>query len=141
MRKTLAIALLGLLGTGACAIHEPRTVFRSGVIIHDRGISVPLPPPSLLDAPKQDVEVEGQVIGDEAVPDGTIVHVVDSIGGGETQAVLESAATHFVTEIFVDLQDNCLELWLETPDGATSQPASFHTVIGDDETITVVQGC
>ena len=141
MRKSLAIALLGLLGVSACAFHEPRTVFRSGVFIGERGISVPLPPPSLLVAPQQEVEVEGQVTGDDPVPTGTIAHVVDNVGGAEGTATLSSGATGFVTELFVDLQNNCLEVWLETPDGATTQPAMFHTVLGDDDTIIVLAGC
>lgn len=140
MRQTIAIALMGLLG--ACAVHQPRTVFRAGVFIDERGISVPLPPPSLTDAPKQDVEVEGQVTGDEAIPEGTVVHVVDNVGGSESKAVLEPGASRFVADLFVDLQDNCLEVWLETPDGrASAEPALFHTAITDDDEIAVAPGC
>jgi hypothetical protein len=143
MHTSIAIALMGLLGASvACAVHEPKPVFRAGVIIGERGISVPLPPPSLVDAPTQEVEVEGEVIGDEAVPEGTVVHLLESVGGEEATVELTSGAKQFVAGLRLDLTDNCLELWLETPDGRMSdEPARFHAVITEEDDVAAEQGC
>jgi hypothetical protein len=143
MNRSIAIVLLGVLGASvACNVHEPRPAFRAGILIGDRGISVPLPPPSLHDAPKQEVEIEGEIVGDDSVPAGTVVHVLEHVGGQEASTELVDDSNEFVAGLFVDLTDNCFELWLETPDGRSSdQPAFFRAVITLDDEIAVEQGC
>lgn len=143
MRKPIATTLLLMLlgATAACAVHEPRPAFRARVFIGDRGISVPLPPPSLTDAPQQDVEVDGQLMGEAEIVEGTTVHVVDNVEGGRASVVVEANATGFTAELFVDLQDNCLELWVEAPDGRESDRALFHTEVTPDDDIVVFEGC
>lgn len=134
-------ALVALTVTAACAVHEPVPVFRSGVFVSDRGISVPLPPPSLTAMPKQDVDVEGTVLGEDEVRAGTIVHVVDNRGDGTVEAELGDSERDFTVSLTIDVSDSCLEIWLETPDGSESMRSLFSTRIVDDQTVEVIEGC
>ncbi|HET6582216.1 MAG TPA: hypothetical protein VFG69_02190 [Nannocystaceae bacterium] len=141
----------------ACARHEAGAAFRRTVFIGDRGISVPLPPPSLIDAPKQEVDVHADALGDDPVLAGTVAHVEDAMGEGVDQLELAADAQQFVIEALpVDLTANCLELWLVAPDGRESAHALVHAEIalvpdgeGDvaddddasDELVVTVPGC
>jgi hypothetical protein len=139
-RRITAAAVLAVLA--ACTVHEPRPAFRRGVFIDDRGISVPLPPPSLADAPKQDVDVEGQLPGEDPLEPGTILHIEDLDGTSATQTEVDVAHEGFIVEAFyIDLTANCLELWLETPDGRESERVQVHAVIVGEQEIRTEAGC
>jgi hypothetical protein len=134
-------ASVGLAGCGltGCASHEPKPAFRGAVAIDDRGISIPLPPPSLIDAPQQEVEIEGQVTGPDRLA-GTTVHVVDNRGDADVEVALDDSA-QFVTWMVIDLTDNCLEFWVEAPDGQQGQHTLFSASIDEDEQVVVVADC
>ena len=104
-----AIALGVLLGVGACATHEVEPAFRASVLIDDRGISVPLPPPSLVDEPQQDVEVQGEVVGLEGDASGLVVRILDNVSGSELEATLDADDMFRVEGLGIDLTDNCIE--------------------------------
>ena len=143
MPRFAALTALVALSTAsvACAVHDPVPVFRSAVFVGERGISVPLPPPSLTAMPKQDVDVEGSVQGDDDVRAGTVLHVVDNRGDGDVEAELDARAQAFQVSLTIDVSDSCLELWLEAPDGTESMRNLFSTRIVDDQTIEVLEGC
>lgn len=143
------LLLVGVVLGTACAQHEASSAFRRTVFVGDRGISVPLPPPSLIDAPKQDVDVHADALGDDPVLAGTVAHVEDAMGESADELELAADAHAFVIEgLSIDLTQNCLELWLVAPDGRESQHVLVHAVIVPDdddadalETISTVPGC
>lgn len=138
-RAALALVALAVV---ACATHEPRPAFRRGVLIDDRGISVPLPPPSLIDAPKVDVEVEGSLPGADALTLGTVIHLDDIEGDARVTADIDVTTAAFaIDDVTIDLTANCLELWLEAPDGRESERTLVHAEIDGDDGVVTVPGC
>lgn len=102
-----------------------------------RGITIPLPPPSLADAPKQSVDLEG-TIGHDPGP-GTMVYfwsddevegaIVGADGNGDFEFV-----DHDVT-----VGSTCLELYYEFDDGEglrQSEHAYYKVILGSGETCT-----
>jgi hypothetical protein len=142
-------AMLAVAATVACATHEPIPVFRSGVFVGERGISVPLPPPSLTAEPKQEVDLEGMVGGDEAPEDGTVLQIVDNRGDGTATLPVESLEFYAERVMVIDVTDSCLELWLVAPDGAQGEHALYSTRVIEHEDdaaprpdeVEVVPGC
>lgn len=143
MARWIALTALLALTTSAaaCAVHEPVPVFRSAVFVGERGISVPLPPPSLTAMPKQDVDVEGGIEGQDEIEGGTVLRIVDNRGDGDVSVPLDGEQVQFSVSINIDLSDACLEMWLVAPDGSESQRSLFSTRIVDDQTVEVVEGC
>lgn len=139
-RRITAVCAFAVLA--ACTVHEPRPAFRRGVFVDDRGISVPLPPPSLAAEPEQEVDVEGQLPGEDPLEAGTILHIEDTDGTSVSSTEVDVDEEGFVVEGFlIDLTANCLELWLETPDGRESEHVQVHAVIVDDNDIRTDPGC
>ncbi len=146
IRTAIAVGLVAVLGSVGCASHEARPAFRRGVLIDDRGISVPLPPPSLVDHPKVEVAIAGSVPGEDELVSGTQVHLEDLDGAARASAPVDDAAEAFVFEgVTIDLTANCLELWLEAPDGRESDRTHVHAAIvevdGGAPEVHAVLGC
>jgi hypothetical protein len=89
--------------------------------ITDRGIGVPVPPPSLKDDPKVEAQIWGDITVDFVT--GDTVHLLETVSGFETDVAADSQSCDaedaiedpcdFLFEgVEVDLTDNCLELWL-----------------------------
>ena len=126
----------------SCATHEARPAFRRGILIDDRGISVPLPPPSLVDEPAQEVDVEGTVPGEDTLVGGTRLYLEDLDGDAATSVEVDAAAATFaVRGIAIDLTANCLELWLEAPDGRESERSQVHAEVTGPQEVRTVLGC
>ena len=140
-----ALAIGALLGLGACAAHDVEPAFRASVLIDDRGISIPLPPPSLHDEPTQEVEVEGEVVGLDERSEQFVVRLVDNVGGAELDVTLPAGTSEFLAEGFqIDLTDNCIEVWLVDDDGDEGEHRSFQASIsesGSEVTSTEVDSC
>lgn len=131
-------SLVGLLVmAGACNDPAPVQAYRSAVLIGDRGISIPLPPPSVLAAPEQQVEVHGEV--DRDVGEGAEVRIVDTAGGDEASVPADGLS--FTATLEVDLTQTCLEAWVVDPDGDPGEHRFYSTSIEDDDSIRVVAGC
>ncbi|MEM6296085.1 MAG: hypothetical protein AAGA54_32730 [Myxococcota bacterium] len=137
MRRIAPLFLLPLLAA-ACNDHEPVQAFRSAVLIGDRGISIPLPPPSVLQAPQQEVEVQGAVEG--VLPAGAEVRLVDNEGGDETAAEV-GAEGGFSATLEVNLTNSCIEAWTVDEDGNAGERRFFSTRVEADDSILVVDGC
>ncbi len=136
MRCFAPLFALGILA-GGCNDPEPVQAFRTTVFIGERGISIPLPPPSLAAEPQQEVEVQGIVDGD--VEPGSEVRLVDTAGGDETVAEIEEDS--FAATLELDLSAGCIEAWLVASDGSQGEHRFFSTVISDDDTVEVREGC
>ena len=132
----LTVLALGLLAAG-CNDHAPVQAHRSAVLIGDRGISIPLPPPSVLQAPQQTVEVHGDLDG--SIGEGAEVRIIDNDGGDEASVPAE--AGHFTAELDLDLTSACLEAWVVNAEGAEGERRFYSTRIESDDTILVVAGC
>lgn len=143
VHRAFAGFVLMTLGLGACASHDPRPAFRASVLIDDRGISIPLPPPSLVDDPEQEVDVEGEVIGIAEDVDGLVVRIVDQAGGAELDVPLTDGNTTFHgTGLAIDLSDNCIEVWLVDADGREGERTQVQALIdASGQSIEVVEGC
>ncbi len=132
----LTVLALGLLAVG-CNDHAPVQAHRSAVLIGDRGISIPLPPPSVLQAPQQTVEVHGDLDG--TVGEGAEVRIVDNEGGDEASVPAEGG--RFTAQLEIDLTRACLEAWVVHAEGAEGERRFYSTRIESDDTIVVVPGC
>ncbi len=140
-KRAIALGILASVAAG-CATHEARPAFRRGITIADRGISVPLPPPSFMDAISVEVDVEGSTPGDEALEVGTIIHVEDLEGDARESAEIDiGSATFEVRGLMITLGAHCLELWIEAPDGRESERTYVHAEVEDDTTIRTEAGC
>jgi len=137
MRFTFASLALGVLIAG-CNDPAPVTAsHRSSVVITDRGISIPLPPPSVLEAPQQEVEVDGEIDGD--VGEGAEVRIVDTRGGDE--ASVPATDGRFTATLQVDLTAACIETWVIDADGFAGQPRRYSTHVEPDDSIRVEPEC
>jgi hypothetical protein len=136
--------LCALLAVAACNPHDVYG-FRSGLWVGDRGIAIPVPPPSLTDAPVQVSRVEGgfDVTAQEGASPPVVVELKDLASGAEASVEVDKLAGDFVIgEIVLDHTDNCLEFRIVLPDGRASDVEQYHTVIeADDRTVRVVDGC
>ncbi len=147
----LVVLAAGLAG---CASHDLYSFsFRKAELtLGDRGIAIPVPPPSLRDAPVQESEVTVDVdyILDEPAqpPQDTEAAVElwvrDRVGGAVASALAPAPPPGTVTVegLVLDHTRNCLELWLEVDGGARSEVTVVHTVIDDDDvSVRVEPGC
>lgn len=140
-RLTRLTALLLLaFGTACQPFHLPGGGFDDGPQIDEHGISVPVPPPSLTAAPRQTVDVEGDVNDPDFEP-GTKVSLVVYSAADTDQDVeyrVDAAAdgTFAIKDrVLLDLTDNCIEVWYERPGSFGSQSVSsfYRAAIGDDD--------
>ncbi len=129
-------------GSAACATHDANPAFRRTLLFDDRGISVPLPPPSLIEQPEQEVDVHGATEGADAIVAGTKLHIEDIDGEAAGELTLDAGATSFdAKSLFVDLREHCFEVWLETPDGRETQHTFVRAHITGPKSLETVSGC
>ncbi len=124
----------------ACASHEWKPVFRRAIVFDDRGISLPLPPPSLTADPEQDVDVHGVAQGDDPLPADARVHLLDVDGVADVEVELDADGGFTAAGVPLDLRANCLEVWIESSAGE-SDHVLVHAEITGETTITTVLGC
>ena len=146
----LAALLTLAFGTACQPFHLPGGGYDDGPQIGEHGISVPVPPPSLTSAPKQTVEVEGE-LRETMPPTNTTVRLDvynlagDLLGGHN---VLANADGTFLfadaNAVDLDLTNNCLEVWSESSDGESMHSFFVASIADDDQSITTKQffsGC
>lgn len=140
-RTVLLLSLVYGTGCNSHLLTNPD----AGPQIGDRGISVPVPPPSLKLAPVQRVDIEGE-IGATAGEPGTRVFLSETRLG--TQAYVDfpdDDGSFFFEGVELDLTDNCLEVWTEDGDGNASVYSFFRASIDvDDQSVLTEQlfnGC
>ena len=126
-----ALLLSLVFGTG-CNSHLT-TNPDAGPQIGDRGISVPVPPPSLKLAPVQQVDIEGE-IGATAGGQGTVVFLQETVRGLPGLFVAPEDDGSFLFEgVELDLTDNCIEVWTEDSEGQSSVVSFYRASIDDDD--------
>jgi hypothetical protein len=141
LRPIAALALL-VVGSSACATHDASPAFRRSVFVDDRGISVPLPPPSYYEVPEQEVDLHGVTEGSDPIVEGTTLHAEDIDGQAAGEVVLAAGATDFTVEgLDIDLRTHCFEIWLETPDGRETTHAFVRAHITGPKTLETTPGC
>jgi hypothetical protein len=143
-RTALVLALS--LGTACQPYHLPGGGYDDGPQIGDRGISVPVPPPSLKEFPIQRVDIDGELDDMDPEPKTEVILWVYSATNEHGDIVFaNSDGTFHFSEVLIDLTDNCIEVWAEEPGGTTSIHSFFRASIGpDDQTIVTEQffsGC
>jgi len=108
--------------------------------VAEHGISVPLPPPSVLDAP---IRIEGGLEGEDEAPEGTRVFARELVGEAEAEAPLDASSQAFAIEgLRLDLTNNCIELWARTPEGASTEPTLVSVSLDEDEDrVVTTPGC
>ena len=116
-RSTLGLFALAATLASACATHEAGPAFRRAVFFGDRGISLPLPPPSLVDAPEQDVDLDGTVEGDGVLPADARVHVEDLEGDASAVVTIDAYDRFSVRGLRIDVTHHCLEVWIAGEQG------------------------
>jgi len=140
----LLLPFLGLVyGTG-CNSHLI-TNPDAGPQIGERGISVPVPPPSLQLMPVQFVDIEGKIGATEGGP-GVRVFLEEIQGGMAGQFdTPEADGSFFFEGVELDLTDNCIDVWTEDDDGQESVHSYFRASIdADDQSVLTEQlfnGC
>lgn len=143
-RIVLVLALA--FGTACQPYHLPGGGADDGPQIGEHGISVPVPPPSLTAAPKQSVDVDGD-LGDMTPEPQTQVFLLEVTSGAGYFAFAASDGTFHIPDVEIDLFDNCLEVWSEEPGayGEMSMHSFFRASIAqDDQSIVTDQffsGC
>jgi hypothetical protein len=141
---TVACLLHLSLGT-ACNAH-PLHGYDDGPQITEKGISVPVPPPSLKAAPIQHVDIEGELGSGDPEP-GTVVYLQNPYSDLGAFVVADPDGTFLFEGVEVDLTQNCLEVWSEEPGpyGEMSVHSFFRAYIGDDDqsivTVQYFDGC
>lgn len=140
-RSAVAALVLCVAGmtSSACARHTAVSAFQVEVRIADRGIFVPLPPPSLRLKPVQNVQVQGTVEGEPL--EDVRVRIIDTLGGGEADVAVRSGQREFSAMLTMDLESNCLSVWAESEDGEQGDPLFVHAEIVGDAEIATIEGC
>lgn len=135
----VVVASLALVLSG-CVNHNPVPVFRSRIAIGDRGIFVPLPPPSFTENPVQNAILDGRVDASTVVA-GTRVVVQDLQGSADAELVLDEGQFSFEVPFEVDLRDNCVDVWLETDEGLEGSHRFLRVQIVSETELETVLGC
>lgn len=147
----LLTVLLLAFGTACQPYHLPGGGFDDGPQIGENGISVPVPPPSLTDAPRQTVEIEGELRDTMPAPD-TLVQLYIYNKAGDWESARTAKANPDGTFLFadmnaaeLDLTNNCLEIFSESNEDGMGSPSFYVASIAeDDQTIITIQffsGC
>lgn len=144
--RVVALSLGMAFGKG-CNDH-PIGNYDDGPQIAERGISVPVPPPSLTAAPRQQVNIEGELGISDPEPD-TVVSLWDRYNDGIPGAfnLANPDGTFRLDGFELDLTMNCLEVWSKEPGpyGKESVHSFFVASIDpDDQSVITKQffsGC
>ena len=128
-RTVLLLSLVYGTGCNSHLLTNPD----AGPQIGDRGISVPVPPPSLKRAPVQRVDIEGE-IGAAAGEPGTRVFLSETRRGTQNYfGYPEEDGSFFFEGVELDLTDNCIDVWTEDDQANTSVHSFYRASIDEDD--------
>lgn len=130
-RRHRWVRLAGTLALGAVALgcNEPRFLTPPPTL---RGITIPLPPPSIAQEVLVSIDVEGSIpLGFEG--EGTRAFLYEK-GTGRGYFVYAQDMSFTVYDVLVDIDDNCLESWfVDAVDGEESTAVHYKVVLGEGE--------
>jgi hypothetical protein len=140
MPRTLALAAVtALLSLGTGCNDVSIGGYDDGPQIDKRGISVPIPPPSLWDSPIQKVTIEGK-LGFSNPELMTTVTLQNAFSPQWDQVYADADGSFRFVEVEIDLTQNCLEVWSEEPGpyGDMSLHSFFRASIDPDDPQQIV---
>ena len=131
IQSLLLSGLLSALALAGCAPFGAPFVYSAPTF---RGISVPIPPPSLAAEPVQDVDIEGSTNLMDPVPQ-TLVYLYEHRSDQGHFVFADDAGDFKFTEVALDLTNNCIQVWFEEPgeDGKTSEDGFYQANIAEDD--------
>ena len=91
-----------------------------------RGVTIPLPPPSLTAAPVQSFDIEGD-LANSAMDDGIRVNLYEETSQ-RGYFTYTSGGSWLLQDVEVDTTDNCLSVWSSNFEGADSVREFFKLV-------------
>jgi hypothetical protein len=128
-RRGLHGFALGVLATVAVGCNEPRFLIPGPTL---RGITIPLPPPSIVDEMLVTIDVEGGIPLGFQGP-GTRAFLYEQ-GTGRGYFVYAEQQSFIISDVLVDIEDNCLESWfIDGVDDEESSVVNYKVVLGEGE--------
>lgn len=140
MPRILALAAVtAVLSLGTACNDVSIGGYDDGPQIDKRGISVPVPPPSLWDMPIRTVTVEGQ-LGDSEPEPMTVVFIQDTFQDAGLFVEANPDGSFKFEDMQIDLTQNCLEVWSEEPGayGRMSVHSFFRASIDPEDPSLIV---
>jgi hypothetical protein len=121
--------VLGLLATVTIGCNEPRFLIPGPTL---RGITIPLPPPSIVDEGLVTIDVEGGIPLGFQGP-GTRAFLYEQ-GTGRGYFVYAETQSFMINDVLVDIEDNCLESWfVDGIDDEESSSVNYKVVLAEGE--------
>ena len=99
-----------------------------------RGISVPIPPPSLTDEPVVRVEIDGTLGTSMPIAD-TRVYLYEKTTARGYFVLADGDGDFILQDVLLDLRSNCMQVWAVEPGpgGEESQHTFFKASIAEDD--------
>jgi hypothetical protein len=121
----------------ALGCNEPRFLTPAPTL---RGITIPLPPPSIAAEMLVTIDVEGSIpLGFEG--EGTKAFLYEK-GTGRGYFVYAQDMTFTIYDVLVDIDDNCLESWfVDGVDGEESTGVDYKAVLREGEEACAEMSC
>lgn len=134
MPRILALAAVAILSLGTGCNDVSIGGYDDGPQIDKRGISVPVPPPSLWAAPVQQVTIEGKLGFSDPEP-MTVVFLQNAFTDQWPFVYADGDGSFRFEGVELDLTQNCLEVWSEEPGpyGDMSLHSFFRASIDPDD--------
>lgn len=138
VRRPFILALIALLPLAGCG-GEP-IFLRDGPDF--RGITVPLPPPSFVDDPLVDVDLEGQFGPGRGGP-GSRVYVQETVTElGYFIDIVDDDPEFVVPDVTVDVTNNCLRTWyVDGQDAVESTDRFYRVTVETDPELCAAETC
>ena len=134
-RRRVAACALAFLGLSAFAGCNQISFLSPSPNV--RGITIPLPPPSIVASPEIRIDLEGD-LDDLIEPDGTRVSVFEKTSG-RGYYTFSAGGSWLVQDVLLDVTDNCLVLSSNDVEGGPSSTQQFKAFITSGE--ECVPGC
>jgi hypothetical protein len=125
IRGWIKMATLLATAVVTVACNEPHFLIPAPTL---RGVTIPLPPPSYAEDVLISIDVEGSVPQGFEGP-GTRAFLYEK-GTGRGYFVFTDESTYTISDVLVDINDNCLENWfVDGMDGEESTAVDYKVVL------------
>lgn len=121
--------LMGALAMGTLGCNERSFLIPAPTL---RGITIPLPPPSIADEVLVTIDVEGSIPLGFQGP-GTRAFLYEQ-GTGRGYFIYAEEQSFVIHDVLVDIEDNCLESWfVDGVDGEESSAVNYKAVLAQGD--------